>query len=150
MRKSQSLWKRANYVDCQCVEPDPAVESRSEAALWWANAANRKCTLLIDAKELASRPLGTIRVRECNMAEHERTDRLYVNLVPWTNVQRTKGKHVCIDDKDGASSITRSRLVRTPRRWHSHDQARALEAAKHCRGAVAHLGSNVGHRGFGC
>ena len=42
----------------------------------------------IDAKELASRPLGPVRVRECNMvlllgpgcrAEHARPDRLYVN-----------------------------------------------------------------------
>ena len=35
-------------------------------------------------------------------AEHEHTHRLHVNLVHWTNAQRTKGKYVRLDDKDAA------------------------------------------------
>ena len=65
---AKSLATIASCVDWQCAAPDPAVESRSEAALLWASAAGRRCTLLIDAKELASRPLGPVRVRECHMA----------------------------------------------------------------------------------
>ena len=34
--------------------PDHAGASRSEAALFWTNAADRKCKLLMDAEELAS------------------------------------------------------------------------------------------------
>ena len=108
---AKSLETIASCVDWQCAAPDPVVESRSEAALLWASAANLRHTLLIDAKELASRPLGPVRVRECNMAlllgpgcraEHERPDRLYVNLVHWTNAQRTKGKYVRLEDKGAA------------------------------------------------
>ena len=111
----RSLETIASCVDWQCAALDPAVESRSEAALLWASAADRRCTLLIDAKELASRPLGPVRVRECNMAllfgpgcraEHERSDRLSVNLLHWTNAQRTKGKYVRFDDKDAAIFFT--------------------------------------------
>ena len=64
----KSLETMASCVDWQCAAPDPAVESSSEAALLWAGAADRRCTLLTDAKELASRPLGPVRVRVCNMA----------------------------------------------------------------------------------
>ena len=110
MRKSESLWKRSQAV------------STGSALRLWASAADRRCTLLIDAKELASRPLGPVRVRECNMAlllgpgcraEHERPDFLYVNLVHWTNAQRTKGKYVRLDDKDAA-------IFSTP--FHHNDQ----------------------------
>ena len=158
----------ASYVDWQCAAPDPAVESRSEESLLWANAADRKCTLLIDAKELASRPLGPIRVRECTMAllltygcraEHERPDRLYVHSVHWANAQRTKGKYMCLDNKNAGTFSAPCRhtdqelskhMVLQPRRGHPHDQTRALEAAQHCPRAVAHVDSNVGHHGFGC
>ena len=165
---AKSLETIASCVDWQCAAPDPAVESRSEAALLWASAADRRCTLLIDAKELASRPLGLVRVRECNMAlllgpgcraEHERPDRLYVNLVHWTNAQRTKGKYVRFDDKGAA-------IFSTP--FHHKDQ----DLSKH---TVIHPDVSIdmnrvvrlkvpsivvelwriwtamfGHRGFGC
>ena len=136
------------------------MESRSEAALLWTAGARNK--------ELASRPSGPVRVRECNVAlllgpgcraEHERPDRLYVNLVHWATAQRTKGKNVHLDDKDAAVFSTpfhhrdqdlSKHTVTHPDVGIPHEQARALEGAKHCRGAVAHLDSNVGHRGFGC
>ena len=115
----------AIYVGWQCAAPDPAVGSRSKTALLWAKA---------------SRPLEPFRVRECNMAlllgsgcraEHERTDRLYVNQVHWTNAQRTKGKNVCLDEKDAAifSTPFHHEDQDLSTRWHPHDQTRALEAA---------------------
>ena len=59
-------------------------------------------------------------------AEHERPDRSYVNFVHRTNVQRTKGKQVCLDDKDAANILyavtsQRSRLVET--RWYTQTLA---------------------------
>ena len=64
-------------------------------------------------------------------AEHERTDRLYVNQVHWTNAQRTKGKNVCLDEKDAAifSTPFHHEDQDLSTRWHPHDQTRAIEAA---------------------
>ena len=158
---AKSLETIASCVDWQGAAPDPAVESRSEAALLWASAVGRRCTLLIDAKELASRPLGPVRVRECHMAlslgpgcraEHERPDRLYVNSVHWTNAQRDQGQ-VRAPRRQGCGDILhavppqRSRPVQahgdTPRRWRPHEQARALEGSKHCLWRISTAMSDI-------
>ena len=104
----------------------------------------------LDALHSTSRPLWPVRVRVATWlccwgpgcrAEHERPDRLYVNLVHWTDAQRTKGKYVRLDDKDAAifstpfrqkdQDLSKHTLIH-PRRWHPHEHARALEGAKHC------------------